>query len=490
MRFNVLGQTGVADEEEISYQLTQNWYVHTEPEGKFNISLLTTPGETLFASVGDGPIRGTIDYGGLLYVVSGNKVYSVTNAGTVTQVGTSGADGGDLSTSDGRCILAHNGSNNGKEIAIADGAHFYVIEVDANRLKNITLSTSSYYDANCLAIGATHVIFMDGYFLVNVPSSSGRFQKSASYNGENNWDSTELATAEQASDELKAIISSNSQIIYLVGEISTEAWVASGASDFPFEPAQAGYMPYGTVAPYSVEELDGTVFWLSKSKSGQGIVVMVNGYSISTVSLPAIASEINDLGTLTDAYAWTYQYKQHAFYVLTFPTGNKTFVYDITTKKWFVWSSEGLGYHRSSFHTFIYGKHIVSDPLGNKLYYLDWDNYTDNGDTITRIRRSVNIHSEDRAVRHYALHIEAKEGVGNATIEDPQIMMRYRDNNGAWSHEKKRSLGKIGERGRKIIWRQLGRSRNRVYELKVTDPCNAALFDGYLRTSEDSREIG
>ena len=480
MRVDLLGQTGTADAEEISYQLTQNWYPHIEPEGKSKLALLPTPGLTEFANTNNGVIRGQINYNGIFYVVSGNGFYEINSSGTHVNRGT-------LKTSSGRCMLAHNGANNGQQIAIADGLHFYIWDSSGLDFKVITDSGDPDYDADCPA-GPTHVIFIDGFFLINDPANSGRFYKSASYDG-TAWDATEFATAEQVSDELNAIIASNSQIIYLIGETSTETWVNSGATDFPFEPAQSGYIPYGTIAPYSPAELDGIVFWLTQSESGQGLVVMASGYDAKIISTPAITSEIADLSTLDDAYGWTYQYKQHAFYVLTFPSGGKTFVYDVTTGKWHQWASKTLNYHRSAAHTFVYNKHLVGDPASGKVYYLDWSKWTDNGDTITRIRRSAHIHGEDKPVRHYALYAETRMGVGNSDITDPQIMMRYRDSNGAWSNERSRSLGKVGEKDKKAVWRQLGRSVDRVYELKVTDPCDAVLLDCYLRIDIDSREL-
>ena len=53
-----------------------------------DFALLTTPGLTLWYAVGTGPIRGTIVVAGVLYVVSGNALYSVTSGGVATSLGT------------------------------------------------------------------------------------------------------------------------------------------------------------------------------------------------------------------------------------------------------------------------------------------------------------------------------------------------------------------------------------------------------------------
>ena len=57
---------------------------------------------------------------------------------------------------------------------------------------------------------------------------------------------------------------------------------------------------------------------------------------------------------------------------------------------------------------------------------------------------------------------------------DPQVMLRWSDDGGhTWSNEFWISMGKIGEYGRRAIWRRLGMTtklRDRIYEISGTDP--------------------
>ena len=53
-----------------------------------NFALMGTPGLTLWYAVGTGPIRASIVVAGLLYIVSGNTLYSVTSGGVATSLGT------------------------------------------------------------------------------------------------------------------------------------------------------------------------------------------------------------------------------------------------------------------------------------------------------------------------------------------------------------------------------------------------------------------
>jgi hypothetical protein len=77
-------------------------------------------------------------------------------------------------------------------------------------------------------------------------------------------------------------------------------------------------------------------------------------------------------------------------------------------------------------------------------------------------------------------------GVGLATGQgaDPQAMLRWSNDGGAtWSNENWRSIGKGGEYRARAIWRSLGRARDRVYELTVTDPVKRVIVGMELKAS-------
>ena len=473
MKIPLFGGTGEEDETDVSSQLTQNWYVHKINTGKSKIVLYPTPGLTQFTDVGTGPIRGQIEYDDKLFVVSNNTLYEINSVGTSVSRGT-------LNTNLGKVRMAHNGPDNGTELIIVDGTNGYIWDSNAGTFT--VIADADFPDT------ATHVAFFDGFFIVNNPAVTGQFAKSASYDG-TSWATLDIATAERSPDKLQGLIVSNRQL-WLVGSHTAEKWFNSGAADFPFEPDQSGFSEWGTIAPYSLVETSGMVFWLSQNDDGAGLIVGTAGGNPQVVASPEISSEIGDMTTISDCYAYAYQHKQHNFVIFTFPTEGKTYGYDMLTQEWHTWSSKTLGYHRSSGHTYVFSKHLVGSPTDGKVYQLDWSTYTDDGDQITRIRRSANIHADDRAVRHHGVWIDIKEGVGDATTTDPQLLLRFKDSNGSWSNYKSRSMGKVGEHNKKLVWRKLGRSKDRVYEIRCTDPVNAVLIDGYARVEADPRDIG
>jgi hypothetical protein len=70
---------------------------------------------------------------------------------------------------------------------------------------------------------------------------------------------------------------------------------------------------------------------------------------------------------------------------------------------------------------------------------------------------------------------------------DPQVMLRFSDDGGhTWSNEHWKSMGAIGEYGKRTIWRRLGATmkiRDRVYEVSGTDPVRIYIMGAELALS-------
>ena len=386
MKIPLFEQHGIEDAPEVSNALTQNLIPTVPQQSDSQMVMYPTPGLTEFTLFGtSGSIRGAIKYNNKYYCVYYNTLYEVASTGATTSLGT-------INTSTGRVTMAHNGANYGQQIMIADGSDLWCYDDSAGTLTEVTLFNDG---ATSFTKSPTHVVFMDGFFLINDPANSGRFYKSDGYDGQHNsgWNTLNFATAERSPDELKAIVASD-KILFLLGDTTTEMWYNDGSSGVPYVPMQSGFTQWGCAAPYSAIEISGVVLWLTKNDEGEGLVVKSVGGAPEVVSTQAIASEIQDISDLTDAYAWSYQHKQNTYYVLTFPTGQKTFVYNLNTGKWHTWKTESTGYHKSANHVYVYGKHLIGDPDTGKVYYLDWRIYTDNAERIVRKRRTGPIASD------------------------------------------------------------------------------------------------
>ena len=80
-----------------------------------------------------------------------------------------------------------------------------------------------------------------------------------------------------------------------------------------------------------------------------------------------------------------------------------------------------------------------------------------------------------------------EQSQATSTAKDPQVMLRWSDDGGhTWSNEHWRSMGLVGQWGRRVIWRRLGMTlklRDRVYEVSGTDPIKIAIMGAELTAS-------
>jgi len=441
-----------------------NWYpkfneISTGKSGE-QASLIATPGLSLLATIGTGPIRGSfVASNGFLYVVSGEKAFHVDkNYSTIFL--------GNLRTSTGQVDFADNGST----LVIVDGDNGYWHTFSSFI---ITRFTGSPW------LGSKTVNFVDGYFLFSDPGTSKFYISSLN---SVTLDALDFSFADGAPDNIVATLV-NHREVWLFGSDSIETWYNSGNADFPFQRIGGGLIEIGCAAPFSVAKINKTTLWIGRSKEGTGIIYAAQGLSPQRISTHAIEYAIQGYGDISDASAWTYQENGHFFYVLNFTNANTTWVYDLTTTLWSeraYFEGGNFKRHRASSHTFAYNKHTVGDFESGKIYELSSNNYTDNGEEIRRMRSAPHISSDLKRISYHSFQIDTEAGTGliaDTQGNDPEMVLQFSDDGGhTWSNEKWAKLGKIGARSMRTIWRRLGASRDRVFRIFITDPIRTNLI--------------
>ena len=440
-----------------------NWYIEDDKSfGKYDLILRPTPGLLSFGTLGTSlnQVRGLWEHKGVLYAVAEDKFYSVTSAGVETEEGT-------LSTSSGLVQIA--ASND--QIMIVDGTKGYIYTISTDTFAEIT-------DGDFIT-SPDFVAYQDGYFIV-IDNTTQKFWLSAINDGLS-WNALDFASATAAPDNLVACISDHREL-WLFGDKTVEIWFNSGNADFPFTKRPGVLLHKGLAAANSLARADNTMYWLSKDEAGQSLVVKASGYTPVSISSRAISQAIDSYTTISDAFAYVYREGMHEFYVLTFPTEDKTWVYDASTALWHERDSiinEEHVRHRSNCYAFAFGKHIVGDFNTGELYELNKDTYTDAGATIERCRRTPQISSDRELISIYNLTLDMEPGVGldNGQGSDPQIMLRVsKDGGHTWGNEMWRDIGKAGVYNRRIKWDMLGTARDWVLEFKVSDPVEAVIL--------------
>ncbi len=102
---------------------------------------------------------------------------------------------------------------------------------------------------------------------------------------------------------------------------------------------------------------------------------------------------------------------------------------------------------------------------------------------IRRLRRAPHLSTEQLTQFFSQFQLDIQAGVGLTTGQgsDPMLMLRMSKDGGfTWGNEHWVSAGRIGQYSRRAIWRRLGRGRDVVFEVTMTDPVFWALLDAYL----------
>ena len=455
-----------------------NLFPEIVPEGGKEPAFLNrAPGLQFQQTIGTGPIRALWAHqtnGSDFYVVSGTEFYKVTGlTATPTLLGTV--------TGTGPVSIADNGT----QIFLACNPNGFIYNEVTNVFAQITDPDFP---------GAATVGYLDGYFVFNEPNSQ-KVWVTQLLDG-TSVDPLDFASAEGSPDGLVAVNVDHREA-WLFGTDSIEVWYDAGLADFPLTRIQGAFNEIGCVAAFSIAKLDNGLFWLGTDARGQGIVYRANGYTGVRVSTHAIEYAIAQYGNISDAVAYTYQQEGHAFYVLTFPTANATWVYDVSTQAWHEragWNT-ALGEftrHRSNCQCNFGGNTVVGDYENGNIYTLSLDVYADNGGIQKWLRSWRALPTGQNNLKRTAQHslqLDCESGTGLVTGQgsDPEIMLRFSDDGGhTWSNEHLSKMGKIGEYYRRVFWRRLGMTlklRDRVYEISMTDPVKTAIMGAELLIS-------
>jgi len=567
----ILGSSYVARSVNAADSRMVNLFPEMVPDGgKEPAFLQRAPGLRLVGYVGDGPIRGLWKFGDFLYVASGGKLYRVDANFAATELGLINGSG-PVSMSD-----------NGVQLFVACNPDAFIYNAGTGAFAQITDPDFP---------GAVTVGYLDGYFVFNEPNSQ-RFWVT-SLNDGTAVDPLDFASAEANPDDIVSLMVSHREV-WLFGNNSIEVWYNAGLADFPLARIQGAVLEFGCQAPYSVAKMDNSLFWLGADARGSGIVYRSNGYNAQRISTHAVEWQIQQYAVTNDAIAYTYQQDGHSFYVLTFPTAQATWVFDVSTGAWHeraYWDGVAFRRHRSNCQANFAGQIIVGDWENQKLYAFDPQVYDDNNNTQRWLRSWRALPTGQNTLKRTAQHslqLDCESGTVVPTIPinwreitngsltggvaygllraavfiepertlfnrvfngrklgdidnnglvnvndandiniyaqggflpanklqyiegpmsdilrlypadyaaylypptptDPQVMLRWSDDGGhTWSNEHWASTGKVGEYGKRVIWRRLGMTtklRDRVYEISGADPVKIAIMGAELIAS-------
>jgi hypothetical protein len=502
---------------------------------------------TVITALGSGTVLSqTIATGGTGYAVNDTitvlggvygaspatyTVTAITGSGVVSTLSQTFA-GAYTSTPTNNVSTSTNGSGTGLTLTLTFGTGSgstgnYVVS------NSQTVASETMYLLNFSVLpnsdgaftGASIVDIVDNYFVYNKPNSQ---QWAASNLLSPITYGLSYASKFTGPDNLVSLICDHGQV-YLLGETTSEVWADQGTFPFAFQRIPGSSSQHGLAAKFSIARCGNSFVYVAKNNRGQAEIVIMNGYFPQRISTHAVENTLVNQD-ISDAIAYTYQMEGHECYVVTFPSLDITWVYDVATQLWhkWLWTDNQNNYHRhrSNCSAFFQNVVLVGDWQNGQIYKLDPNNYTDNGDTIRRLRRCPHLTTDLQRQYFDELQIQFQPGVGTTGLSnvegnvvgdplsimpletyvigpddeiiiglqnninyltpttDPQAMLRWSSDGGStWSNEHWSAIGKTGKYKNRIIWRRLGWARDRVYEVTVSDPINAVIVSANLKAS-------
>jgi hypothetical protein len=464
---------------------------------KATIPLLPTPGLKIFASTPAASVRGefsvlsnpTIATPGRYFAAIGTFLYQVNANGTLTAYAQPIVD-------DGQPVYfaaGPNGSAGGGvwQLLFCSGGTAYVLDLTAVAPAGITVIPAANFNNSA---PVSQVAYIDGFF-VALLAGTNEFQLSALLNALD-WTSLAAPGASGVSiftDNVLAMVV-NDRLLFLTGPKQSVWYYNSGDPNFPLTVIQGSMVEEGIVAANSIAKAGNDIFFVGGDERGAGIVRRMTGYTPVRISNHAVELSIQNMPTFSDAIGWSEQDRGHTFYVLYFPSGNLTWVYDLTTSMWhkrLFWQVATGTYaaHLGRCHMYAFGKHLVGDRTSGTIYDMSQNYLDDAGAPIRRMRRAPHISTENQWIFHKWLQIDAQMGQAtlldaNGNPRDPQGFLRWSDDGGHdWSNYHTLNFGQVGVYKKRAIQRRMGKSRDRIYEFTCSDPISWTIVNAYLKAN-------
>lgn len=407
-RFGMIGSAYRSQSVLADSQTLINWYEEQIESGvgRSAAALYPTPGlSAALYNLGAAGMRGETTLQGRTFSVQGTTLWELlppnANPNKINR-GTVVSDGNPVSFAGG-----------GYQLLLASAGLAYVFNLQTNGFAQVDPSAG----AN---LPIAFVAFCDSFFFAIVENAATPWQiNSSNPLDATTWQATNFTTVQSFQDNPICLFE-NQNILWVFSLRKIQPYSNTGNFPFPFDRIPGTLIENGIAAPFSVVKLDNSLFWLGSDDRGNGVVWRANGFRPQRVSDHALEFALQGYGNISDAVAYSYQDQGHSFYVLSLPSANKTWIYDVATGKWSqrgFWNAQKGQFdrQRQSFHTFNFGMHLVGDYSTGAVYQMAVNIGSDFGNPIVRERTSPHINKELEYI--FIERVQADVEVGLVTLQ-------------------------------------------------------------------------
>lgn len=316
------------------------------------------PGFLYDRSVGvAGAGQGCVNWNGVIYAIVAGTLYKFSGT-TPTSIGAVDATGGVYTFTTTLGTSPKLVMNNGVKAYFYDGTTL-------TQITNVNFPTTKLRKGLAYLNGVTYVITQDAYI-----QGSGANDPSA-------WDPLNSILAQIESDQGVAIAK---QLVYVIAfkTFSVESFYDAGnPTGSPLGSVQGAKISIGCKTADSVRDMDGTLYWISQSKSGSIGVMQLSQTKSDTISTASVERLIQT-ADFTTVWSWCFKLSGHRFYGFTIKNSNLTLVYDETTQEWAQWTDQDGNY--LPIVAAIDGDNqlpLFQHATNGSFYSLSLDNYSD-----------------------------------------------------------------------------------------------------------------
>ena len=459
---NITGPSYQSRSKPLSSQQTVNWYQQFNEGGKDPYVLMPFPGLKPIGN-SSGIDRGFHRMAEILYQVKGASLYEIDKFGTHTLRG--------IVPGSKRCIMAD------------DGINMFIVVPDDKVWKYTTdtLAITEVTDVNIT--GALSVDFFNNQFIYTFADFS-----TVSNVGNGGAASGLNIVGEETLPDAMVRDFVFDEVIYRCGVRSIVGWYNSGVGAPPIDKLQGRIFNIGLAAPHSIAKTDEAFYWLGDDNA----IYRAQSGSKQRISTDAISNAISKFTVIDDAIGFTYTFEGQNFYTLTFPSENQTFTVNelLAENGWFELSS-GIsdGKWQGSDVISAYGKNYVADVDNGNVYLLDLDTYTNNNESLKRVRVTSSIDArviggglgDSVTMSSVLISMETGVGVIDGQGDNPRIMIEASFDGGrTWNAGAWPKTGRLGQFVIKVKWDKMKTFYDGILRISTTDPVNYSVYSANI----------
>lgn len=378
------------------------------------------------------------------FIVAGNTLYELDADGTQTVRGTLVTNTGFVSMKNGLF-----------QLVIVDGPNGYIFTFATNLLVQII-------DPDWR--GSHWVEELNGTFIFVPYDEPDQFYISAIDDG-SSFDALDFSSSDAQPDNIVTHRVTKQELI-LFNARSTEVWIYTGAADFPLVRYNSTPIDVGCVGLRAASNTSDSLFWIGRTRFGQGIVYEMRGHQPMRVSTDAVEQSLRSSSDLSQAVMWAYQVEGAELLGINAPGAPTTWVYNLATLQWHEQATLVAGDWAQwpvDQTSFFGSQHYGS--AGANLYRISDTEYTIGGEVFVRERTWPHLMAGSmEPIPYRGLELACTTGNGGT------ITLEISNDGGyVWLPPLLRLLGAVGRRMQRIRWLGLGAAVDRVFRLRCTD---------------------